>query len=384
MKTHIPESSPEEQVYYTSGRRVQEYVINRFNSKKKLTSFPEALRGLQKEGRLLNEPPPFPDYIDNMTGGQFDNMVLDFPINASRIIKTDNLRHGQGTLDEEGMFPWEKDVFCFKHMPYMDTSQHCHEYFEITYMYKGSCSLLFENDTIQLSEGDMCIVPPQSPHNQPLMPETLALGIVVRKSTFNSIFGELLTHNDLVSTFLRNSIYNPESSNYLILKTELFPQLRDIIHQLAYETNQHGPYTNTCSVSLLNLFLALILRRYRDSITIYRLDSLTRTHRDFPLILQYIQQNYKTVSLESLARTFDYSEAHLSRLIQSNLNRSFISIVRDLKMSRAQDYLENTALKVSEITELIGYESVDHFSRTFKKNFGTSPIQYRKKTTQQR
>ena len=368
--------------YYCLGHDVENLVIERFEKKKKLTSFPGALKELQKQGKLKRTPPPFPPYYDNMTADQFDDMLLSFPIEANRILRIDKRLRGQGTLDEEGMFPSEKDVFCFKHMPYMEELQHCHEYFEITYMYRGSCKLLFENETIVLTEGDMCIVPPQSPHNQPLTPGTLALGIVVRKSTFNSIFGELLTHNDLVSSFLRNSLYNSDTSNYLLLKTELFPQLRNSIHQLTYEANMTGPYTNTCCVSLLNLVLALILRRYRDTITIYRLDDLTRAHRDFPLILQYIQQNYTTVTLASLARVFDYSESHICRLIQANLSRSFTDIVRELRMSRAQDYLENTKLKIAEITELVGYESVDHFSRTFKKRFGKSPLEHRKESSQ--
>ena len=205
------------------------------------------------------------------------------------------------------------------------------------------------------------------------------MGIIVRKTTFNSIFGALLTHKDLVSVFLRNSLYESENTNYLILKTEISAQLRDIIHQLVYESNSRGPYANTCSVSLLNLFLAITLRNYHDNITIYRMEDMTRNHRDFPIILKYIQQHFQTITLSSLAQVFDYSESHICRLIQKNLNESFTAVVRSLKMARAQDYLENTTLKVSEIAELVGYDSVDHFSRTFKKNFGLPPLEYRKK-----
>jgi AraC-like DNA-binding protein len=368
----------ERRTYYTIPRVVQEYAIQWHQSTGKRITFPKALQDLERLGKLADECPPLPPFPEHMTPDQFANLILDLPFDATHIINFDRIMRGQGIAKESGIFPLGKDVFCFKHMPYMDLSAHSHDYFEITYIYRGSCPLLFENQKFVLNEGELCIIPPMSPHNQPVDIYAIALGIVVRKSTFNSIFGELLTHKDLVSSFLRNSLYKSTKNNYLILKTEILPQIRDIIHQLAYETNRHGPYANICSVSLLNLFLALTLRSYRDNITIYRMEDLARNHRDFPMILQYIQQHFKTVTLSSLAQVFNYSESHICRLIQNNLNQSFTAIVRSLKMARAQDYLENTLLKVSEIASLVGYESVDHFSRTFKKTFGSAPLEYRR------
>jgi len=366
------------QTHYTVPRLVQEYAIKSYQRTGKRIAFPKALQELKRLGKLAVECPPLPPFPEHMTPDQFEDLILELPFDATNIINTDLRMDGLGSLKESGIFPSGKDVFCFKHLPYMELSEHRHEYFEITYLYRGSCKLLFENQRLQLNEGELCIIPPMSPHNQPVEVDAVALGIIVRKTTFNSIFGELLTHKDLVSVFFRNSLYESTKTNYLILKTEILPQIRDIIHQLVYESNRRGPYANICGVSLLNLFLALTLRRYRDNITIYRMEDLTKKHKDFPLILQYIQQHFQTVTLSSLAQVFDYSESHVCRLIQKNLNQSFTAIVRGLKMTRAQDYLENTHLKVSEIAILVGYESVDHFSRTFKKTFGASPLAYRK------
>lgn len=364
---------------YATPGMVQNAAEKLFLSTGVRVTFPKALEYLKRTDKLAETPPPLPVFPENPTYREFDDLILSLPFNADQIMETDRKLHGDGTLQEAGIFPSEKDVFCFKHLPFMNHTQHCHDYFEITYLYHGSCTMLFENQRFQLSEGELCIIPPMSPHNQPIEKDAIALGIVVRKTTFNSIFGDLLTHKDLLSTFFRNSLYESNQTNYLILKTELLPQLRDIIHQLAYECSVHGPYANTISVSLFNLFLAHTLRRYRDNITIYRIDDLARRHQDFPMILQYIQQNYKTVTLSSLAEVFHYSEAHICRLIQKNLNQNFTAVVRKLKMVRARDYVENTSLKVSEITDLVGYESVDHLSRTFKKTYGVAPLEYRKR-----
>ena len=44
----------------------------------------------------------------------------------------------------------------------------------------------------------------------------------------------------------------------------------------------------------------------------------------------------------------------------------------------AMDYLMNTPMKVSEIADAVGYDSVDHFSRTFRKIYGVPPQEYKK------
>jgi AraC-like DNA-binding protein len=47
-------------------------------------------------------------------------------------------------------------------------------------------------------------------------------------------------------------------------------------------------------------------------------------------------------------------------------------------MSDAKDYLTNTNLSIEKIAEYVGYNTVDHFSRTFKKHYYNSPQQFRK------
>jgi 2-isopropylmalate synthase len=93
--------------------------------------------------------------------------------------------------------------------------------------------------------------------------------------------------------------------------------------------------------------------------------------------LQYIQNHYQTVSLDSLCTKFHYNKSYLSRLIHKNTGRSFIDIVTDLKLSQAIDLLTNTTLSISDISELVGYHNVDHFSKHFKKKYSCPPSVYR-------
>ena len=47
-------------------------------------------------------------------------------------------------------------------------------------------------------------------------------------------------------------------------------------------------------------------------------------------------------------------------------------------MEDAKSYLINTNLPIEKISEYVGYNSVEHFSRMFKRYYKKSPQQYRK------
>ena len=46
-------------------------------------------------------------------------------------------------------------------------------------------------------------------------------------------------------------------------------------------------------------------------------------------------------------------------------------------LQRAQELLARTGLKMYEISDHVGYNSVEHFNHTFKKFLGISPSDYR-------
>ena len=252
-----------------------------------------------------------------------------------------------------------------------------HNYFELTYIVRGSCSFHFEGERIVLREGNICITSNLAWHEAAPRPDCLAVAIVARKSTFDSLFAGLLSRQDLVSLFFRKCLRDQGHPNYVLLHTGKDPALFRTMHELVYESNLTDDYSNECCVNLLNLFLARALRASAANVTLRSYDGYSQQSLDFSMILHYIQQNYRTATLSSLADAFHFSEAYLSKLIQRNMGQSFTEVLRQLKMERAEELLRNTELKIVEISQSVGYESVDHFTRTFRKVYGIPPREYR-------
>ena len=94
-------------------------------------------------------------------------------------------------------------------------------------------------------------------------------------------------------------------------------------------------------------------------------------------MMNYIQSNYKDVTLESVAEEFHLSEPYVSKFIKDKSGKTFGEHVTHIRMKKAKTLLKNGNMTVENIAESVGYPSVEHFNRTFKKLFEMTPVQYR-------
>lgn len=94
-------------------------------------------------------------------------------------------------------------------------------------------------------------------------------------------------------------------------------------------------------------------------------------------MLNFIQNNYQTVTLESMADQFHLSEPYISKYIKDKSSKTFGEHVAHIRMKRAKTLLKNGNMTVENIAYAVGYQNVEHFNRTFKKIFDMTPIQYR-------
>ena len=95
-------------------------------------------------------------------------------------------------------------------------------------------------------------------------------------------------------------------------------------------------------------------------------------------IISYIRGDYKNVTLETLSDTFHLSKPYLSKYIKEKAGMTFQEVVKEERMKKARALLRETNQTVETIAAEVGYENVEHFNRLFKKNYGITPVQYRK------
>ena len=94
-------------------------------------------------------------------------------------------------------------------------------------------------------------------------------------------------------------------------------------------------------------------------------------------MLNYIQSNYQTVTLEDMANEVHLSTPYISKYIKDKSGKTFGEHVTQTRLKRAKTLLKNGNMTVENISYAIGYPNAEHFIRLFKKTFNMTPIQYR-------
>lgn len=83
------------------------------------------------------------------------------------------------------------------------------------------------------------------------------------------------------------------------------------------------------------------------------------------------------ITLTSTADRFGISEAHLSKLFREYAKDSFASYLEGLRINKAKEMLAAGKLKMAQIAENTGYNSVESFRRAFKRLTGIAPSEYK-------
>ena len=94
--------------------------------------------------------------------------------------------------------------------------------------------------------------------------------------------------------------------------------------------------------------------------------------------LQYVHDHYmESISMAEVAQLCYHSPEYFSRKFKEEVGENFNAYLTFYRMDRAQELLHNTNLRVSEISEKVGYETPAYFSKVYKEHKGKTPEQER-------
>ena len=83
------------------------------------------------------------------------------------------------------------------------------------------------------------------------------------------------------------------------------------------------------------------------------------------------------IKLEQIARAINVSPFHFCRRFKLETGLTFVEYLSCVRIEQAKLLLHKNNLRVSEIAYQVGFQSLTHFNRTFRKLVGSSPTEYR-------
>lgn len=97
-------------------------------------------------------------------------------------------------------------------------------------------------------------------------------------------------------------------------------------------------------------------------------------------IADYVTMHYSEgINLNGISEQFYINPAYLSRIFKNEIGQNFNDFLSKIRMDAAVKLLEQGDLKMSNISEMVGYENVNYFLKKFKEYFNCTPTEYRKK-----
>ncbi len=103
----------------------------------------------------------------------------------------------------------------------------------------------------------------------------------------------------------------------------------------------------------------------------------------FAQVLQFLGKNFgQDLSLAEVAERFHYHPSYFSTLFKQRVGSTFSDHLTELRMQAAARLLKESTLYAAKIGQRVGYSSAAYFTKAFKKQFGMSPDQYRKRVRQ--
>lgn len=107
---------------------------------------------------------------------------------------------------------------------------------------------------------------------------------------------------------------------------------------------------------------------------------------DYPWMIRevkrFVLQNYsKQLSLSEVAELVGLTPSYFSTLFKQHVGVNYSEYLTNVRLEEGKELLLNSALRVYEISHLIGYPNHYYFHRLFKKRMGVTPLEFRRLNT---
>lgn len=101
-------------------------------------------------------------------------------------------------------------------------------------------------------------------------------------------------------------------------------------------------------------------------------------HREIEMVKDYIHGHYgEEISAQQLADMVYLAPSYLSSLFKKETGQNLSKYIKQYRMEKAKEMLEDTNMKIVSISEKVGYPNVSYFCQSFREYYGVSPQKFR-------
>lgn len=262
-----------------------------------------------------------------------------------------------------------------------DFELHTHDFVEIIYVTEGTGIHLFQNQEMQIREGDIFIIHRHVPHGYRRLPNT---PMTVNNVIFDPYYFEQeLSYMAGVNGFLDFYYVEPflreqtRVSSFMNLNKLERSQAIGILDSLVREdTERESNYELMIRTHLVQLFI--YLSRCYERSSKKPMAGMDNEAALFRTVCAFTKQHYaQPLSLAQVSGLCNLSQTTFTTKFKQQVGMTFIEFRNRIRLQEAKKLLETSPGKIMAISLEVGFEDLSFFNRMFKREFGMTPSAYR-------
>ncbi|TMV47206.1 helix-turn-helix domain-containing protein [Paenibacillus mesophilus] len=256
---------------------------------------------------------------------------------------------------------------------------HTHPQYEIYYFHQGKCDYLIGDQVYTLEPGDAIIMNGMTRHGP----------IVQRDAEYvrsmYSFYPEMVrVFHPMLGPLNPLRPFETLKNWRIRLRGEQKEEVEDILRRInKYYYCQQAIEFNRFLVAFFDLLWIFYdecrsdMERSTEGSGAYE----SEKERNVQTIISLIEERYsERITLDMLEKSVFMSKHHLSRIFRELTGMSIIDYLYKYRINQAKiRFICNRNSAVNEVYREVGFQSMAHFSRLFKKFVGLSPEQFRRK-----
>ena len=249
--------------------------------------------------------------------------------------------------------------------------EHYHETWEIYFIHAGNMTVNFSGERKEYTAGSFALIPPNTYH----CIETYSADLQRTSVRFCYSIGE---HDSFSQSF--EALLDQIKTKPLPLSEEAqkqFYDLKDNYSKYCNDKSNVWQYPRICA-SGQNLFTTLL----EDTFSVKSIHTNKRLSEEIylPMLIEFFMRHAtdENITVSDLANSLNYSVVQTNRIIKNKFNKTFRTLVCEIKIKKAKYYLKETNFSINKISEILGYKEAKYFNASFKEAEGITPTAWRK------
>lgn len=252
----------------------------------------------------------------------------------------------------------------------------------LTYIDKGTATVTLDTQSIEVQNGEGFILPAHADNQMDIAEKAANVYILVfacDSEALSEISNRVFPINGIIRSYLKLILKEAKFAYKNDLRIYDYPELIENPNAPLGAKQMIKNYTESLLIEIIRQHQENFESKYSELIRETRIMQNIDTNYFFEQIVAYLEEHIdEPLSLEQISADNFTNASKIQKVFRECANEGIISFFQKMKIEKAKTLIRETSMNFTEISELLSFSSVHHFSKKFKQLVKMSPSAYQR------